>query len=391
MNGLAARLFGRLPIGWLQLRHHRGRLVAAVTGVAFANVLVFVQLGISSAMDDVVRSSYAPFRAHIVISPASASTLTDGEVLARRVMFQALAEPGVQAAAPLYIGKLAWRRPGLASTALSVYGLAPEAARFAGPAVARQLGGLSLPMHGLIDALTRDLDVATLAGVSLDKPLNFEVDGHAVAAIGSFTLGAGFGWDGSLVVSDQTFMRLFEQRTAGTPSHVLLDVAPGTDTAAVVARLRTRLAAEGVQVRSLQQLVEDDVSYQAMQIPMGSIVGAGVLLGVLVGLVIVFQVLSTDVAAHLRDYATFKAMGYSHAFVLGIVFEEALILALLGFVPGVAAASGIYALLAVATDLPFGMTVGRAAVVLLGTFMACVLSGALAAQRLRSADPAELF
>ena len=54
----------------------------------------------------------------------------------------------------------------------------------------------------------------------------------------------------------------------------------------------------------------------------------------LVGLVIVYQVLSTDVADHLREYATFKAMGYPHRFFLGIVFEEALILGVIGFVPG---------------------------------------------------------
>jgi putative ABC transport system permease protein len=248
-----------------------------------------------------------------------------------------------------------------------------------------------MPMHVLIDSLTRDIDPASVAGISPDAPLNFEVDGHALSAIGTFSLGAGFGWDGSLVVSDQTFMRLFEQRTPGTPSHILIDVAPGEDEGAIVARLRVRLSKELVKVRTLDDAIEDDVSYQSTQIPMGSIIGAGVLLGALVGVVIVFQVLSTDVTAHLRDYATFKAIGYSHAFILGIVFEEALILVLLGFVPGAAVASASYALLASTTDLPFGMTVGRCVTVLLGTFAACMLSGALAARRLRSVDPAELF
>jgi putative ABC transport system permease protein len=342
-------------------------------------------------MNGVVRTSYTPIRAHIVISPASAATLTDGETLSRRVMFQALAEQGVEAAAPLYIAKIAWKRPNLAATMLSVYALAPEARRFASPALAKRLDALSIPMHVLIDSLTRDVDPVSLVGISPAAPLNFEVDGHAVSAIGSFSLGAGFGWDGSLVVSDQTFMRLFEQRTPGTPSYILVDVVSGADVQAVATRLRARLANELVSVRTLEQVIADDVSYQATQMPMGSIIGAGVLLGILVGVVIVFQVLSTDVAAHLRDYATFKAIGYSHAFVLGIVFEEALVLALLGFVPGVATASAIYALLAATTDLPFGMEAGRSAVVFLGTLVACMLSGALAAQRLRSVDPAELF
>jgi putative ABC transport system permease protein len=108
-------------------------------------------------------------------------------------------------------------------------------------------------------------------------------------------------------------------------------------------------------------------------------------------MVIVYQVLATDVADHLREYATFKAMGYSHPFFLGLVLEEALILAILGFAPGLLLSLGIYAAMAAKTGLPVEMTMLRAAAVFLGTILACSLSGAIATQRLRGADPAELF
>lgn len=391
MNWITRRLFGRLPVGWLQLRHHRMRLAAAVAGVAFANMLVFVQLGILSAMNDVVRTSYSPFRADIVISPSNANTLTDGATLARRVVFQAIAQPGVAAAAPLYVGQVAWERPNVPATSLIVYALPPESKRFAGAAIAEQLDAVSAPMRAILDALSRDVDPAWAARASPDTPLEFEVDGKAIAAIGSYSMGAGFGWDGSLVVSDLTFMRLIRQRSMGTPSHVLVDLESGMEVAPALAQLRAALSMEPVKVRSFTQAVEDNVSFQATEVPMGSIVGAGVLLGLLVGVVIVYQVLATDVAAHLRDYATFKAIGYSHPYILGVIFEQALILAVLGFLPGLASASAIYALLAHATDLPFGMDVGRSLTVFVGTLMACMLSGALAARRLRTIDPAELF
>lgn len=391
MNWITRRLFGRLPIGWLQLRHHRMRLAAAVAGVAFANMLVFVQLGIASAMNGVVRTSYSPFRADIMISPSNANTLTDGATLARRVVYQAIAQPGVAAAAPLYIGQVAWKRPNVPATSLIVYALPPEARRFAGHAIAWQLDAVSAPMRTILDALARDVDPAWAARASPDAPLEFEVDGKAIAVIGSYAMGAGFGWDGSLVVSDQTFMRLVRQRSPGTPSHVLVDLARGVDGAAAIMQLRAALSNEPVKVRSFMQAVEDNVNFQATEVPMGSIIGAGVLLGLLVGVVIVYQVLATDVAAHLRDYATFKAIGYSHPFILSVVFEQALILAVLGFLPGLTSASAIYALLAHATDLPFGMSTGRSLSVFVGTLAACALSGAVAAQRLRSIDPAELF
>jgi putative ABC transport system permease protein len=112
---------------------------------------------------------------------------------------------------------------------------------------------------------------------------------------------------------------------------------------------------------------------------------------VLVGIVIVYQILSTDVADHLKEYATFKAIGYKQAFFLGIVFEEALILAVLGFIPGTLAAMGIYKLLALKSGLPVGLTLGRALLVFIGTIVACSISGAIATRRLSQADPADLF
>lgn len=391
MNALTRLLLGRLPIGWLQLVHHRGRMVAAVAGIAFANMLVFVQLGIASAMRDVVRTSYSPFRADIVISPLHANTLTDGTTLARRTVYRTMTLPSVAAAVPLYIGQVAWERPLLPTASLIVYALPPEASRFAGPAIAKQLSAVSAPMHVLLDTLTRDVDPIWAVRASPTVPLEFEVNGQAISAIGSYAMGSGFGWDGSLVVSDQTFMALVQQRSSGTPSHVLVDLAPGVDGESVVSQLRTILADEPVKVRTFAQAVTDSVDFQATEVPMGSIVGAGVLLGLFVGVVIVYQVLATDVAAHLRDYATFKAIGYSYPFVLGIVFEEALILAVLGFVPGLACASAIYMVLAQATNLPFSLEPGRSLWVFMGTLTACALSGAVAARRLRTIDPADLF
>lgn len=391
MTRLLARLLGRLPIGWLQLTHSRTRMAAALAGVAFANVLVFVQLGIMGALNGTVGMSYAPVRADILISSSDAKTLTDGSPLSRRVLFQALADPQVAAAAPLYLGKLDWTREDGSTASLTVYALPVEAGRFAGPLIAPALPSLALAGSALVDRRTRGADAAALAAVTPDAPLMFEANGHRITATGSFSLGGGFSADGAMVVSDQTFLRLFPSRIAGTPTHVLLDVAEGADPATVAARLTGQLADAAVQIRTMQAAQAADLSYQTTRRPTGVIFGFGVAMGVLVGLVIVYQVLSTDVADHLREYATFKAMGYPHRFFLGIVFEEAAILGAIGFVPGVILATAIYAAMAKATGLPVEMTVLRAVLVFVGTILACAASGALATRRLKAADPAELF
>lgn len=391
MTALLARILGRLPIGWLQLTHSRTRMAAALAGVAFANVLVFVQLGMMGALNGTVGMTYAPVRGDILISSVDANTLTDGSPVSRRVLFQALADPDVAAAAPFYLAKVDWTREDGSTASLNVYALPVEAIRFAGPAVAGDLPGLALADSALIDARTRGADRAALAAVTPEAPHRFEANGRTLSAVGSFSMGGGFSADGAIVVSDQTFLRLFSQRIAGTPTHVLVDVLPGADAAVVAARLDARLAAEGVKVRSMAEAQAADLSYQTTQRPTGVIFGFGVAMGVLVGLVIVYQVLSTDVADHLREYATFKAMGYPHRFFLGIVFEEALILGSIGFLPGFVLSLGIYAAMAQATGLPVAMTPLRAALVFVGTVAACAASGALATRRLRAADPAELF
>lgn len=391
MTRLLALLLGRLPVGWLQLVHNPARMAAALAGVIFANVLVFVQLGMLGALNRSIDLAWSPFRADAIISSTDADTLTDGSPLARRLMWRALAVPGVAAAAPLYVARLDWERPGKATAALTAYGLPPEAGRFAAPALRDRLPLLALPDRVLIDDRARGTRPAEMARIGPATPLRFEANGRTLEAPGTFRLGGSFFADGALLMSDQTFLTLYPARRGGTPSHILLDLAPGADPARTIAAVAEALAGEPVKVRSLAAAKAEETAFQTTRRPVGLIFGFGVGIGILVGIVIVYQVLSTDVADHLREYATFKAMGYPHGFFLGIVFEEALALALIGFGPGLLLALLVYALMAQATGLPVEMTPARAVSVFLGTVAACMVSGALAARRLRGADPAELF
>jgi putative ABC transport system permease protein len=74
-----------------------------------------------------------------------------------------------------------------------------------------------------------------------------------------------------------------------------------------------------------------------------------------------------------------------------VVFEEALILSILGFIPGTILPLGLYALVANVTALPMYMTMERAVTVLILTIVMCGLSGAIATRKLRLADPADMF
>lgn len=391
MTALLSRILGRLPIGWLQLIHNKPRLAAAVAGIAFANILVFVQLGIMFALNTTILLPYSLFEADIIISAADANTLTDGGNVPRQRGFEALAIPGVESALPLFVGTVDWTQDDGNARSLQVLAIDPSQGRYVIPEIRNNIANLLLIDTVLIDRNTRGTDTGRLALIAPDNPLRFETRGRTLTASGTISIGGGFTADGYLIASDQTFLRLFSARIAGAPNHILLKTAAGSDIAAIVAELRLLLPEDSVKIRTLAEAARADQIYQTTERPTGLIFGFGVVMGIIVGLVIVYQLLSTDVADHLKEYATFKAMGYGQSFFLGIIFEEALILAVFGFIPGFVIASILYQFLNQATGLPVMMDAARPIAVFLGTIASCSLSGAIATRRLASADPAELF
>ena len=390
MSRLLARLLGRLPIGWLQLVHQRGRFAAALSGVAFANVLVFVQLGLMSSMGVSTLRPYQFFQGDILISAADANTLVDGGNVARQWMLQALADPDVVDGMGLFVAMVPWDR-GETDISLTTFGIDPFRADFIAPDIASDIDVLQVQDAAILDRLARGLTRDEAAAIRLQTPLSFETQGRTLTAYDTFAGGGGFGGDGYLLVSDQTFLSLFPARSSGAPDHILLRLRPGAEPEAVADRLKDLIADPTLRIRSYPDAMAEELRFQQTQRPTGVIFGFGVLIGVLVGIVIVFQVLSADVADHLREYATFKAMGYGQGFFLGVVLEEAVILGVLGFIPGVVAGWGILTLMAMVTTLPLYISFGMAVTVFLGTVFFSSVSGMIATRRLAAADPADLF
>ena len=391
MSRLLTLLFGRLPIGWLQLTHSRGRFVAAVAGVAFANLLVFMQLGIMGALNSSTIAPYALLNADIILSSEDGNTLTDGGHIPRARMFQALGVAGVTDATPLFIGNVPFTLEDGSSVSLLSFGTDIAKPDFSAPDISPSLARLSVENTVLLDEGTRGMPASVIANLMDGGRFSFETGGNTLTAIGTMDVGGGFLADGMMVMSDQTFLRVFPSRASGAPNHILIRTADGVSIDAVVARLKDALPSGNLRIQSMTGSASNDLAYMATERPTGIIFGFGVFMGILVGLVIVYQVLSTDVADHLREYATFKAMGYGQPFFLGIVFEEAIILAVFGFVPGFFVSLGLYAGLVSFTGLPVEMDASRATIVFFGTLAACSISGAIATRRLANADPADLF
>ncbi|MBD2578068.1 ABC transporter permease DevC [Oscillatoria sp. FACHB-1406] len=391
MMGLIRQLQRRTPLGWLQLRHDKGRLMVALAGIAFADVLMFMQLGFQGSLYDSNTRVNRAMLADIVLLSPKALNLQNMSTFSRRRLLQAKDVPGVQTATALYVGSITWKNPQtLLSATVQVLGFAPDEPTFNLPEVEQQLDKLKLPDNVLFDRKARGKYADAIARIDRGEKVTTEVDRRTLTIAGLFSLGASFGADGSLMASDQTFLHLFPRRNAASISIGLIRVKPGSDPQQVATALKGHLP-EDVRVLTYQEYVEFEKNYWRVASPVGFVFGLGTAMAFVVGVVIVYQVLSTDVNAHLKEYATFKAMGYSNSYLLGVVFEEAIILAVLGFIPGSIWPLGLYALAAKATALPIHMTASRAVIVFLLTVIMCLLSGAIATRKLQSADPAEMF
>ncbi|MGB7086201.1 MAG: ABC transporter permease DevC [Phormidesmis sp.] len=381
----------RTPLGLLQLQHDKVRLLTAIAGITFADILIFMQLGFADALFKSNTQYPRLLQTDIVIISSQAKNFGQLRTFTRRRLYQAQDVPGVAATDALYINSLEWRNPETREKkSMLAIGQNPNQSAFDVPEINQQLDEIRLPDTVLFDQASRGEYQEMIEQVENGKRTATEIGLRTVTVNGLFTVGASFADDGALIMNEQTFLSFFPKREAGTVSLGRVSLEPGADIEQVQADL-TRHLPEDVQVLTQAGYVDFELAEISENSPIGFVFTLGSTMGFIVGVVIVYQVLSTDVNSHLAEYATFRAMGYRNSYLLGIVFEEALILSVLGFIPGLVIAMGAYQLTAVATALPIAMTLNRAAIVLILTFVMCGGSGAIATRRLQSADPADIF
>ncbi|RCJ18207.1 ABC transporter [Nostoc minutum NIES-26] len=392
MIGLIQELQRRTPLGWLQLSHHKSRLLVALSGIAFADVLMFMQLGFQNALYDSNTRLNSVLLADIVLMSTQSRNTQNLSTFSRRRLLQAADIPGVKSTEAMYIGLFTWKNPQTRrKTTLQAIGFNPEEPALNLPEVNAQLNKIKLPDTFIFDRATRGEYKEALTQLEAGNTVTTEVDQRTITIDGLFKLGASFAADGTLISSDDNFLRIFPRQLAGSINLGLVYTQPDHDPKQVAELLKYYLPKEDVRVLTREEFIKFEEDYWKQESPIGFIFTLGVSMGFIVGVIIVYQVLSTDVNAHMKEYATFKAMGYRNLYLLGVIFEEAIILALLGFIPGFTIPLGLYQLTRNATDLPIYMTATRALIVLFLTIIMCSISGAVATRKLQSADPADMF
>lgn len=382
---------GAFALAYKQLRRDRRRSAVALAGVAFAVVLMLVQLGFRNAL----YASAVRFHSHLhgevfLISPRS-QFLTAMQSISVRRLYQALSAPGVAAVVPIYTGLALWKNP-VDGTIKRIFVAAfdPRLTAVDLPEVAAHSQSLQQPDVVLFDAASRPEFGPVPKLLKEGTPVETEIQGRNVRVIGLFRLGTSFGIDGSLITSDTNFLRIFPQHQRGLIQFGLIQLKDGADPDAVRDLIAADLPAD-VEVLTKRGLVDREVKHWASTTAIGFIFTFGAVMGFVVGMVIVYQILFADVADHLSEYATLKAMGYTNAFLYRVVLYEAILLAVAGFLPGLAVSHQLYRLTTEATQLPMHLRSMLVGGTLMLTVSMCMISGVIAVRKIRSADPADIF
>lgn len=379
-------------LAWRNLTHRKARLVASVTGVTFAVVIMFVELGYLNGVYDSQTQVLKVMNADLIMINKQKEALAPKMPFAKKRLVQAMAQPGVQAVYPLYMEehRALWKnsRDGREYPIL-VFGFEPHDPVFLIPEVSPIAVRLKEPDTALIDSKSKDLYGVREPGTT------GELARRTLRIVGVFPLGPDFRSDGNLFLSDRTFFNCFPPvQGQGTDSarveFGLIKVATGYEIGAVRDSLQQALP-DDVRILTRQELVNQIKNYWRHAQPVGYVFGMGMLIGFLIGVIICYQILYSGIMDRWPQYATLKAIGYSNGFLIAVVLQEALYLAVMSFLPGLLCSLGLYALLEGISGIVMRLTPDRAALLFSFTVLMCTLSGLIAVRKLMRSDPAEVF
>jgi putative ABC transport system permease protein len=391
-------------IAWLNIQEGRARTLVSVIGVAFTVFLMLMQLGFLGAVVKTATLLYDHFDFDLLLVSSEYATLRNPGTLPRGRLALARGVDGVQTVLPVGVSRGLWHGPHSGDHSLPPHrsvilmlGADPATLGqvFADPD--RYLFSDSRELASAGSALTR-ADTILLDRTSRPefgtpaqrRPGNTtEMNDTVVEIVGEFEIGTGFDYMGMLLTSEETFQTL-TGRPGSQVSFGLVKLAPGTSPEQARQAVQDAVGPT-VRVLTRDQLNELELDYWIKQTAVGQFFALGVLVAFLVGGIFVYQMIAGEIRSRLSAFATAKAMGYTNLYLDGVVLSKTLMLALMGFFPGLVLALVFYKVTHEIASIPIAMTLSRAACVLGLTFLMCLCSGLLAVRKAHTADPADLF
>lgn len=389
----------KIPLAWLQLVRHKIRSLVAIAGISFIVILTFMQLGFQDALYSSATAVHRNLLGDIFLVSSQYKSLTAIQSFSETRLYQALGFDGVDSVSPIYMGFAKLKNPDNGEKySIYVIGFQPGKPIMNIREVEQNIDKIKIPDIVLYDRDSRPEfgDIAFKFEHGKTEPI-IEIfpfnslTGYRVRVGGLFSLGPSFGVDGNLIVSDSTFFRIFPNtRPLDMIDIGAITLKPGVEPQKVVETLRQSLPND-VLIFTHKGFIDFEKEYWANRTPIGFILNLMLSMAAVVGVVIVYQILYSNISTQLVAYATLKAIGYANNYLLNVVFQQAFILAVFSYIPGFLISWWLSDIAMKATRLPIMMTVHNTVLVIVSTILMCMISGAFAINKLRSTDPAEIF
>ena len=380
-----------VPLAWRNLVANKRRLIRSSAGIGFAVLLMLVQLGFERGFFDASLGAIRQLDGDLFVMHATKYRFGDEDPFPRRDLDTARNIAGVASIVPLYASwqDLFWKDPySDKSYLIQAFAFDPDHPPFLLSEVNEQRDKLKQQDTVLVDRRARPF-----LGMSGDAK-ETEINSRPVHIAGTFALGPDFMSNGTVMMSEATFAGLLtgnrEGITALPIEFGIVKVQPGSDVATVQQALASALPKE-VRVLTKPRLIDFERAFQADLSSAGPIFWMGTLVGFIVGMLISYQVIYTDLSDQLPQYATLKGMGYDTGYLVRMVFEQAALSAIIAFVPAWLLCLVVYYVIGALALLPLHMTLTLTLLSLALTLGMCLLAAALAIRRVVAADPAEVF
>ncbi len=383
--------FRKIPLAWLLLSRQPLRLLVAIAGISFAGILMFMQLGFRDGLFDASVTVHKLLDADLVlISPRSKSSISMSGFPKRRLI-QTLAQDDVLSIAPVNLNYLLWRNPdNLRTRSILALGFNPSDSLLIDEKFNNKAEKLKNPGRVLFDTLSRPEFGPIEEWFNKGKNVETEVAGKRIKVEGLVELGPSFGADGNLITSRETFLRLLPSNPKGSIEIGLVKIRTSSDPERIKSILNKSLPND-VRVLTKKEFIDFEKNYWRNSTAIGFIFTLGALMGFVVGCVVVYQILYSDVIDHLPEYATLLAMGYRLKSLFSVVAREGFLLALFGYLPAYFSGQVLYALVRNSTRLPIEMDANKSILIFVLILFMCMGSAGIAMRKLVDADPAEIF
>ena len=374
-----------VPLAWRILTYDKRRTALALIGIFMAILLVFVELGFFYAVPRGGLLLYDNMRFDLLLISNQYEYQAQPGAFSLSQLERVRSSPDVVEATPIYFGFAKWKSgEGDLWPDAFMIGFDPASHIFVPDSINRQTAVLDRVDTVLVDTSTRPIFGPLATGRVV------EIDDRKATIGGQYVLGTGFMGFGVALTSTANFARLFPQRGSAIVNLGVIRLKAGVDPGRAAGDLQ-RLAGAGTKIFTRQELAAHETAYWTTRTSVGIIFGSGLLISLVVGVMIVYQIVSTQVGQQLPQFATLKAIGYRDRSLAAMVSAMSLLIVIAGFIPALVAALGLYSLIRQVTVLPVMMSETRLLAVFAAALGMAVISALLSVRVLRHADPADLF